>query len=206
MKTNRAAIDLIKVWEGSRLEAYPDPATGGEPWTIGYGHTSMAGPPKVYKGLKITPQEAADILVADLVQYEMAVTKGLKRNPTDNQFGAMVSLCYNIGPGNFAKSSVLKKFNAGDTTGAADAFRLWNKAAGKVMKGLVNRRESERALFLRPSLTEEYDDAQGHEPKDPTPDAPKADVTNPASAIAKGVIWFVGLIITAVMLFIGFGR
>lgn len=150
MKTNQAGVDLIKKWEGKKLTAYPDPATGGEPWTIGYGHTSAAGPPAVKKGMKITEEEAESILVRDLGKYESAVMKGLTAKPNGNQFSAMVSLCFNIGPGNFAKSSVLRKFNAGDTKGAADAFLLWNKAAGKVMRGLTNRREDERKLFLTP--------------------------------------------------------
>ena len=150
MKTNRAGIELIQAWEGCRLTAYPDPATDGDPWTIGYGHTSMAGEPHVTKGMTISQDQAAAILERDLVKYEVAVSKLMTRNPNENQFSAMVSLCFNIGPGNMAKSSVVRLFNAGDVQGAADAFRMWNKAAGKVMKGLVNRRESERLLFLRP--------------------------------------------------------
>ena len=150
MKTTESGVDLIKKFEGKRLAAYPDPATGGDPWTIGYGHTSMAGPPAVKKGMKITDSEATDILVKDLGVYETAVAKVLTSKPNGNQFSAMVSLCYNIGPGNFAKSSVLRKFNSGDIKGAADAFRSWNKAAGKVMAGLTRRREEERKLFLTP--------------------------------------------------------
>ncbi len=150
MRTNKAGLDLVKKWEGLRLDAYPDPATGGEPWTIGYGHTSAAGLPKVYKGLSITEKEAEEILVRDLAIYESEVLKKLTRTPNENQFAAMVSLCYNIGPGNFSKSSVLRLFNDGNMQAAADAFRLWNKAAGKVMQGLVNRREDERLLFLKP--------------------------------------------------------
>lgn len=148
MKTNRAGIELIQRWEGCKLTAYPDPATGGEPLTIGYGHTSAAGAPAVKKGMKITQQQADEILVNDLVKYEMAVSKALTRNPTENQFSAMTSLCFNIGPGNFAKSSVVKKFNAGDLAGAANSFLLWNKAGGVVMRGLTRRREAERELFL----------------------------------------------------------
>ena len=150
MKTTESGVDLIKKFEGKRLAAYPDPATGGDPWTIGYGHTSMAGPPAVKKGMKITDGEATSILVKDLGVYEAAVAKVLTSKPNGNQFSAMVSLCYNIGPGNFAKSSVLRKFNSGDIKGAADAFRSWNKAAGKVMAGLTRRREEERKLFLTP--------------------------------------------------------
>lgn len=150
MKTNKAGIDLIKSFEGCRLKAYPDPATGGEPWTIGVGHTSAAGPPAVRRGLTITDQEATDILKADLAKFEAAVSKTLTKMPTPNQFAAMVSLCFNIGPGAFAKSSVVRKFNAGDTAGAAKSFLLWNRAAGKVMAGLTRRREAERKLFLTP--------------------------------------------------------
>ena len=150
MKTNQAGIDLIKTWEGKRLTAYPDPATGGEPFTIGFGHTSRAGPPAVKKGMRITDQQATDILKADLVKFEDAVVKALTKCPTANQFAAMVSLCFNIGPGAFSKSSVVRKFNAGDTAGAANAFLLWNRAAGKVMAGLTRRREAEKKLFLTP--------------------------------------------------------
>ena len=173
MKTNRAGIELIKAWEGVRLTAYPDPATGGEPWTIGYGHTSAAGEPRVFKGMTIHIDEANAILERDLVKYEAAVSKLLKRNPNENQFSAMVSLCFNIGPGNMAKSSVVRLFNAGDIPGAANAFRMWNKAAGKVMKGLENRREAERQLFLRPVQADATD---------PAPHVPPVIETPPVAA------------------------
>lgn len=148
MKTNAAGIDLIKQFEGCRLKAYPDPATGGDPWTIGYGLTSAAGIVKVTPGLRITQAQADEYLVKSLVKYETAVSTALTKKPLPNQFAAMVSLCFNIGPGNFKKSSVLRKFNAGDTAGAASSFLLWNKAAGKVMAGLTRRREAEKKLFL----------------------------------------------------------
>lgn len=150
MKTNAAGIALIKEFEGCRLKAYPDPATGGEPWTIGYGLTSAAGIIPVKRGLVITQAQADEYLVKSLAKYEDAVSKALTKPPTPNQFAAMVSLCFNIGPGNFAKSSVVRKLNAGDVAGAANAFLLWNKAAGKVMAGLTRRREAERKLFLKP--------------------------------------------------------
>lgn len=148
MRTNAAGIDLIKQFEGCRLKAYPDPATGGEPYTIGWGLTSAAGIIKVTPGLRITQEQADAYLVQSLAKYEQAVSKALKRTPTPNEHGAMVSLCFNIGPGAFAKSSVVRKFNAGDTAGAANSFLLWNKAAGKVMAGLTRRREAEKKLFL----------------------------------------------------------
>jgi lysozyme len=197
MKMNRAGIELLKTWEGCKLEAYPDPATGGEPWTIGYGHTTAAGKPVVYKGLKITQQEAADILVADLAGYEAAVTRVLKRAPNENQFSAMVSLCYNIGAGNFGKSSVVRYFNAGEIQKAADAFRLWNKANGKVMKGLVNRREAERLLFLRFVNDEPIIPIPKPEVPEPFPSHEQSAWTIIISGLvaiaAAVVVWFMGV-------------
>ena len=145
MKINAAGLDLIKRWEGLRLTAYQD-SVGI--WTIGYGHTAEAGPPAPKTGMKITEKEATDILARDLGQYERAVTKAISVAPTSNQFAAMTSLCFNIGPTNFAKSSVVRRMNEGNPKAAADAFLLWNKAGGKVLKGLTARREDEKKLFL----------------------------------------------------------
>jgi len=147
VKINAAGLDLIRRWEGLRLTAYQD-SVGI--WTIGYGHTAEAGPPAPKAGMKITEKEADDILKRDLGQYERAVTKAISVAPTSNQFAAMVSLCYNIGPANFAKSSVVRRMNEGNPKAAADAFLLWNKAGGKVLKGLTARREDEKKLFLTP--------------------------------------------------------
>ena len=147
MKINRAGIELIKRWESCRLTAYKD-IVGV--LTIGYGHTSMAGPPEVYAGMKITQTQAEEILAIDLFKYEWAVVKALDHIPNQNQFAAMTSLCYNIGQAGFTRSTVCKAFNAGKVAQSADAFRLWNKAGGKVVNGLVRRREAERALFLTP--------------------------------------------------------
>jgi GH24 family phage-related lysozyme (muramidase) len=149
VKTSIAGIEAIARHEGLRLKAYPDPATGGEPWTIGYGHTSAAGLPKVYRGMVITKERAREILANDLVKFENAVENCLEVNPTQNQFDAMVSLCFNIGPANFAKSSVLKFHNGRQFEKAAGAFALWNKAAGRVLAGLTARRAAERALYLK---------------------------------------------------------
>ena len=148
MKTSIVGLNIIKKWEGLRLAAYADPATGGEPYTIGYGHTSLAGPPKVTKGMRITAKDANTILQSDLKTFEKGVGNLLTRPATQPQFDAMVSLAYNIGLGNFKKSTVLRKFNAGDNAGAAEAFMLFVKANGKVMKGLMNRRSEERDVFL----------------------------------------------------------
>lgn len=149
MKINQAAIKLIKEFEGFRAEAYRDPVGI---WTIGYGTTVNAGvgiAPKA--GMKITEAEATECLWRAVDNFAANVEAALTREPNENEFGAMVSLAYNIGPGAFKRSTVLRQFNAGNTEAAADAFRLWNKAGGKVLRGLTRRREAERTLFLTPA-------------------------------------------------------
>lgn len=150
MKTSDAGLDLIKASEGLRLKAYPDPATGGEPWTIGYGTTTGAGVGKISRGMVITEAQAESMLVRSLDAYEAGVLAALKRTPTQHQFDAMVSLAYNIGVGKFSTSSVVRFFNAGDLPKAAASFLMWTKAAGKTLPGLVKRRTAERDLFLKP--------------------------------------------------------
>ena len=145
MKTSRDGIALIKRWEGCRLTAYQDSAGV---WTIGYGTTTAAGLGTIKAGMTISQQQADDWLVAALVKYEAAVSRALTRAPSQNQFDAFVSLCYNIGESAFSRSTAVKLFNAGDIPGAANAILLWRKAGGKVLPGLENRRADERALFL----------------------------------------------------------
>ena len=147
-RINAAGLAVIKAFEGLATTAYPDPGTGGEPWTIGYGHTSAAGDPKVYPGLKITAAQAEEILKRDLLLFERAVTQSVTRSPTSNQFAALVSFTFNVGPNNLRTSTLLKKHNAGDTAGAANEFLKWVYAGGRVMAGLERRRKAERALYL----------------------------------------------------------
>jgi lysozyme len=148
VRTSDSGLSILKQFEGLRLNAYKD-SVGV--WTIGYGHTSMAGEPFVMAGLKITNQEAENILRRDVVKYERAVESKLTRVPNQNQFDAMVSLCYNVGGGNFAKSSVLRFFNAGQDAKAANAFLAWNKAGGRVFAGLTRRRGAEMELYMKPA-------------------------------------------------------
>lgn len=145
---NDAALDLIKEFEGLRLTAYKDPVGV---WTVGYGTTAAAGVGVIPKaGLTITKAEAGRYLAAAVAKFALAIRPKITAPVNDNEFGAFVSLAYNIGPNAFAKSSALKAFNAGDKARAADAILLWNKAGGKVLPGLVRRRQAERELFLRP--------------------------------------------------------
>lgn len=148
MKIGAAGLALIKSFEGLRLTAYLCPA--GVP-TIGYGHTGLdVSHADVAAKWTITEAQAEEILRRDLGRFEKAVASCIARPLTQNQFDAMVSLAFNIGAAAFRGSSVVRRFNAGRTTEAADAFLLWNKAGGKVLPGLVRRREAERALFLKP--------------------------------------------------------
>lgn len=150
MTTSPAGRKSITAHEGNVLTAYPDPATGGEPWTIGVGHTSAAGLPKVVKGMRITAAESDEILSRDLKTFEAGVRSAVKVPLNQNAFDALVSLAFNIGVGAFSKSTLVRKLNSGDRLGAADQFLVWNKAAGKPMQGLSARRASERKLFLKP--------------------------------------------------------
>ena len=153
---NHAGIGLIRDFEGCRLEAYPDPGTGGDPWTIGWGSTG----PDIEEGTVWTQEEADARFASDINDFAAGVAKGIKVDVSDNQFAAMVSLAYNIGLGKktvgdkkgsgFLGSTLLKRVNEERFDEAADEFLKWNKAAGRVMPGLTRRREAERELFLTP--------------------------------------------------------
>ncbi len=134
--------ELIKRHEGLRLEAYPDPASGGDPWTIGYGHTHG-----VQRGDRITAEQADAFLAYDLAWVEEAIAESVKVPISQDQFDALASLIFNIGARAFKSSTLLRRLNAGDHIGAAGQFERWVNAAGKRMPGLVKRRAEEAALF-----------------------------------------------------------
>lgn len=148
MITSEKGIRLIKQFEGCRLTAYPDPGTGGDPWTIGYGWTHPIDGKPVKPGMTIDQETADRLLKTGLVSYENDVLKLVKVKLTQGQFDALVSFAYNVGSRSLSTSTLLKKLNGGDVNGAADEFPRWNKAGGKVMSGLTRRREAERAMFL----------------------------------------------------------
>ncbi|NEO49125.1 MAG: lysozyme [Moorea sp. SIO4A3] len=144
---NQAGLDLVKEFEGlhkrcpdGRVEAYIDPV--GIP-TIGWGHT--AG---VRIGDIITVEQAEKLLRQDLESSESTVSNLVKVSLTDNEFSALVSFVFNIGPTAFRRSTLLRKLNQGDDQGAANEFLRWNKGGGRVLLGLSKRREAERKLFL----------------------------------------------------------
>lgn len=142
-EVSQKGLDLIKAFEGLSLKAYPDPATGGEPITIGYGATGG-----IKLGTVWTQDQADKRLAEDVQRFADGVSKALEGAlTTQSQFDAMVSLAYNVGLGNFGGSTLLKKHKAGDYLGAGGEFPKWNKAAGKVMGGLVRRRAAEAQLY-----------------------------------------------------------
>jgi lysozyme len=144
MKPSENAFNLAEASEGCVLTAYPDPGSGGDPWTIGMGSTRG-----VRKGMTITNAEAQARLVADMTEAGNAVIRWVEVPLNQSQFDALCDFVFNLGEGNFRGSTLLKKLNAKDYTGAAAEFPRWNKASGKVMPGLVTRRAAERALFER---------------------------------------------------------
>jgi lysozyme len=146
MQVSSAGIALTKSMEGCSLTAYPDPGTGTEPWTCGYGHTG----PDVKPGMTITQAQADAWLEADLARAGQAVNGLVHVELTQNQFDALCDFVLNVGAGNFRSSTLLRLLNAGDVQGAADQFGKWVFASGHIMAGLVRRRSAERTLFLKP--------------------------------------------------------
>lgn len=140
MKISPEGLKQLSVREGVRTTAYRD--TRGI-WTIGVGHTSAAGAPNVYDGLTLTEQQVLDLFAKDIAQYENAVNRAIKVDLTQNQFDALVSICYNIGVGAFAQSSMVRDINAGASRSVIDADILkWNKPSE-----IIGRRRSEQQQF-----------------------------------------------------------
>lgn len=140
MNVNAAGRAIIETYETLKLEAYRCPAGV---LTIGYGHTGDVKP-----GDKITAHQADVILEYDLSRFAAAVAK-LAPRANQNQFAALVCLAFNIGTDALAKSTLLRKFNAGAPNAAAAEFAKWTYADGKSLPGLVKRRAAEAALFLQ---------------------------------------------------------
>lgn len=142
---NAAGLKIIKDSEGCKLTAYPDPGTGGEPWTIGWGATGVGIKPGI-----IWTQERADARLAEDIRTRcLAVenyTKGVELN--DNQFSALVCFAYNVGV--WRSSTLVRDILAGKFAEAAAQFELWCHAGGKILSGLVTRRQRERELFETP--------------------------------------------------------
>jgi lysozyme len=145
MEVNKAGRDLIKKFEGCKLKAYKCPAGL---WTISWGLTFYPDGTKVKEGDVITQQQAEDYFNAIVDDFAKKVDALIKSNVTDNNFSALVSFAYNVGMGNFQRSTLLRKVNANpkDKTIPAE-MKKWVRANGEVLKGLVRRREAEAKLY-----------------------------------------------------------
>lgn len=145
--SDAARKQITEPSEGCRLRAYRDCV--GQ-LTIFFGHTSMAGLPHVTEGMVGTKAQADMVLADDLAVFEKGVEAELKNiaRVEQREFDAFVDLAFNIGLGAFKSSSLLRHYRAGDKATTARDFLAWNKAGGKVMPGLVKRREAERNWFL----------------------------------------------------------
>ena len=146
MQMSQEGIDaLLKKFEGCKLKAYRCPAGV---CTIGYGHTSAAGNPTVVDGLTIRQDQAEAILRSDLVKYETAVHNMVEQPLTQHQFDVLVDFAYNAGVGNLKSSTLLKKVNAGQFDAVPAELMKWTKGGGKVLAGLVRRRQAESSWWL----------------------------------------------------------
>jgi GH24 family phage-related lysozyme (muramidase) len=143
MDINQEGLDLIKHFEGFRDKAYICPAGV---LTIGYGTTGT----RVRTGMVIDKKTAEQWLLEDVKKFEDGVESRVKVKLGSNQFSALVCFAYNVGIGAFDQSTMLRKLNNGDYTGAAAEFDKWVKGGGRTLPGLVRRRNSEKALFLKP--------------------------------------------------------
>jgi GH24 family phage-related lysozyme (muramidase) len=147
MKVSDKALGLIKKHEGCRLEPYRDPIGL---YTIGYGHLIGDGktlPVEWFR--KFTQEEVDELLKKDLQRFERGVLRLCPNNLTQPRFDALVSFAFNVGLGNLQASTLRQKHNRNDVFGAAQEFVKWNKAGGKILRGLTLRRQAESSLYLQ---------------------------------------------------------
>jgi lysozyme len=143
---NRVGVDLVKSFEGLKLDAYRCSANKE---TIGYGNTFYEDGSKVNMGDKITPERADKLLTFILDKFEDSVKRLVTSELNDNQLSAVVSFAYNCGVNNLKSSTLLKKINSNpDDPTIADEFKKWTRANGKVLTGIVKRRDAESTLYF----------------------------------------------------------
>jgi len=140
---SQAGIALIIDFEGMKLEAYPDPKTHGDPWTIGIGHTGT-----VKEGDTCTREEAIAWLREDCVEAEQCIDAHIQVDLNQNQRDALISFVFNLGCHAVKNSTLFHLLNGGNYAGAAQQFTRWVSPGSAVEKGLLRRRTAEAALFL----------------------------------------------------------
>ena len=147
MTTSQAGVDLIKKWEGFRPTMYLDAV--GKP-TIGYGTLIDTTDEQYLRTATITPQQAEELLRRDLVPFERAINETITVPLAQNQFDALVSFVYNLGPGALRNGSLPRLINGrADALAISTKWREYRMAGGRVLQGLVNRRREELALYWR---------------------------------------------------------
>jgi len=163
MRLSHDGAELMHRFEACRLEAYPDPKTGGDPWTIGWGHTGS----DVHPGLVWTQEKADDTFMEDVRVHEQNVDGCVTVEVDQDQYDALVSIMFNVGPGGPRKdgiarlrdgrpSTLIRRLNAGEFDEAADQFLVWVSPGSNVERGLRFRRRCERAMFLGEDWRAEY--------------------------------------------------
>ena len=140
MNISKEGLSLIKKFEGCELEAYLFPAGV---WTIGYGHTK-----DVKEGDKINKEEADYLLQEEMIEYESYINDFVEVPLNQNQFDALCSWVYNLGPTNLKNSTMLRVLNEEKYADVPQEIKRWNKAGGEVLDGLIKRREAEAKMFL----------------------------------------------------------
>jgi lysozyme len=188
MKMSEGGLNaLTKPFEGCKLTAYRCPAGI---LTIGYGHTSAAGAPEVTEGMTISQADADRILAADMVKFEDDVNALVKVELTQHQYDVLVDFCYNAGKGNLASSTLLKCVNAKQFDKVPAELQKWTRGGGKVLPGLVRRRNAESDWWATGGKPIEE-----HEQRT-TPDAPETKTMVQSkqgnTAIATGAAGLVG--------------
>lgn len=139
------AVPFIKSHEGCRLTSYRDPAGV---WTVGYGATRLASGNPVMRNVRITQEQADDLLKSELERLRGVLAQYIRVPVTEGQFIALLDFAYNCGEGALRRSTLLKLLNAGKVVNAGYEFRRWARAGGRELPGLVRRREAEKELFL----------------------------------------------------------
>ncbi|WP_421907275.1 lysozyme [Mameliella sp.] len=142
------AVPLVAKWEGLRTHAYLDTIAEPDVWTVCYGETRNVGPNDSY-----TPEQCAAMLERRLLEYragwhEYLTPVTLNHRLTPERDGAFTSFAYNVGVGGAGRSTATRRLNVGDVSGACEAIGWWNKAGGRVIRGLVNRRADETRLCM----------------------------------------------------------
>lgn len=146
MKTSQKGLNLIKRFEGCHLEPYRDPIGL---WTVGWGHLIGDGKTLPIEWFRRLTQDEADrLLEKDLEKFERGVLRLCPNHLTQHRFDALISFSFNLGLGNLQNSTLRQKHNRNDVSGAAKEFLKWNKAGGKVFRGLTLRRQAESNLYL----------------------------------------------------------